>query len=165
MNNPDSDDFSKITGSLVVSINVQGPGDEATELKMGTPKDAEAKPPIMPASAKREYKQLYFRLYRGTDLPKLDFQLIGQGTIDAYVKILYRGQKLKTKVIKQEENKVDWMAECLIPVPVPSSHNKLELQIWDEDNLVDEKAASVDMNIKEMLQYDMSRPSNTRSNW
>ena len=56
MNNPNSDDFSKITGALVVSINAQGPGDEATELKMGTPKDAEVKQMIMPASAKREYK-------------------------------------------------------------------------------------------------------------
>ena len=36
--NPNSDDFSKLTGILIVSINVQGPGCEATELTMGTPK-------------------------------------------------------------------------------------------------------------------------------
>ena len=31
--NPNGDDFSKMTGNLVVSINIQGPGDDATELK------------------------------------------------------------------------------------------------------------------------------------
>ena len=108
---------------------------------------------------------MYFRVYRATDLPKLDYQLIGEGTIDAYLKIIYRGQKLKTKVIKQQQNKVDWMTEFLIPVPVPSSHNKLELQIWDKDVTFDEKAASVDMNIKEILKHDKSRPSNAGSRW
>ena len=33
LNNPNSKDFSKITGYLTVSVNVQGPRDEATQLK------------------------------------------------------------------------------------------------------------------------------------
>ena len=36
-NNANSKDFSKIRGYIVVSINIQGPGDEAEELKTGTP--------------------------------------------------------------------------------------------------------------------------------
>ena len=36
INNPESDDFSKITGFLTLSINVIGPGDEAVELKLGS---------------------------------------------------------------------------------------------------------------------------------
>lgn len=30
----------------------------------------------------------------------MDYQLIGTGSIDAYLKIMYHGKKLKTKVIK-----------------------------------------------------------------
>jgi hypothetical protein len=40
INNPDAEDFSKITGFLTLSINVIGPGDEALELKMGSAEDA-----------------------------------------------------------------------------------------------------------------------------
>jgi hypothetical protein len=38
LTNPDSKDFSKVTGYIIVSINVLGPGDEATQLEMGTEK-------------------------------------------------------------------------------------------------------------------------------
>lgn len=36
INCPDSEDFAKIRGYITVNVNVQGPGDEAVELKMGT---------------------------------------------------------------------------------------------------------------------------------
>lgn len=45
-----------MTGSLVISVNVQGPGDEATELKMGSTKEWDANQIIMPSSVKKEYK-------------------------------------------------------------------------------------------------------------
>lgn len=56
LNNPNSDDFSKVTGYLTISVNIQGPGDEASELKMGTEKDFSEKAPLMPASVKKTYK-------------------------------------------------------------------------------------------------------------
>lgn len=56
LTNPNGDDFSKMTGTLAVSINVQGPGDEASELVMGTTNDWDAKQIIMPSSVKKEYK-------------------------------------------------------------------------------------------------------------
>jgi len=54
--NPNSKDFSEITGYLIVNVNIQGPGDEASELKMGTEKDFAAKSPLMPSSVKKSYK-------------------------------------------------------------------------------------------------------------
>lgn len=81
LSNPDSKDYSKITGYTTVSINVQGPGDEAAELKLGSPSEIKEKKPILPASVKRNYKQLHLRLFRVVDLPKMDAFM---GTIDAY---------------------------------------------------------------------------------
>ena len=48
--NPDADDKSKITASFTISMNIQGPGDEAVQLKIGTDKDAPTYKPWMPAS-------------------------------------------------------------------------------------------------------------------
>lgn len=45
-----------MTGLLVVSVNVQGPGDEAQELKMGTDTEVAENKIIMPASVKKLYK-------------------------------------------------------------------------------------------------------------
>lgn len=87
MANPNGDDFSKMTGNLVLSVNVQGPGDEATELKMGTAAEIEKSPIIMPSSVQKRYKQLYLRIYQATNLPKMDFQLVGTGSIDAFLKL------------------------------------------------------------------------------
>ena len=56
LTNPDSKDFSKITGYITVSINIQGPGDEATQLEMGTEKQTTEKAPLMPSSVKKQYK-------------------------------------------------------------------------------------------------------------
>lgn len=127
LTNPNGDDFSKMTGSLVVSINVQGPGDEATELKMGSTKDWDENQIIMPSSVKKEYKQIYLNIYQATHLPKMDYQLVGTGTIDAYLKLFYHGKKLKSKVIKQKDNLVPWMEQFLIPVEIPVVYNKLIL--------------------------------------
>ena len=89
-----------MTGFLVVSLNVSGPGDPAVELKSGSQAEIEEKPIIMPSSVKKNYKQVYLRIYKATHLPKMDYQLIGTGTIDAYLKIKYKEKVLKTKVIK-----------------------------------------------------------------
>ena len=53
LSNPNSEDFSKMTGNLVVSINIMGPGDDATELKMGTSEEIDKNPIIMPSSVKK----------------------------------------------------------------------------------------------------------------
>lgn len=73
MTNPNGEDFSKMTGFLVVSINVSGPADPAVELKMGQQADIEKNAVITPSSVKKNYKQVYLRIYKATHLPKMDY--------------------------------------------------------------------------------------------
>ena len=58
----------------------------------------------MPASIKKQYKQLYFRILRGEKLPKMDTF----GTIDAYLKTTFFKQSLKTAVVTMKDNVVPW---------------------------------------------------------
>jgi hypothetical protein len=44
-----------------VSINIQGPGDSAAQLAMGTDKEAGKRKPWMPSSVEKKYMQLYFK--------------------------------------------------------------------------------------------------------
>jgi hypothetical protein len=59
---------------------------------------------MMPASIKKQYKQLVFRIFRGRKFPIMDTF----GTIDAYVKTTFMGQTLKTKTIKMEKVECIW---------------------------------------------------------
>lgn len=142
MNDPNGEDFSKMTGTLILSINVQGPGDDAQELKMGSTKEIEKNSIMMPSSVKKEYKQLYLRVYQASNLPKMDYQLVGTGSIDAYLKIKYKGKKLQTKVIRQEDNLVPWMQEFFIPVEIPVIHNNIVIELYDEDEFTSDLAAT-----------------------
>ena len=63
----------------------------------------------------------------------MDYQLIGTGTIDAYIRVLYKGKKLVSKTIKMENNTVPWMEDFLIPVELPVIKNKLTIELWDAD--------------------------------
>lgn len=59
---------------------------------------------LMPASIKKQYKQLYFRVLRGEKLPKTD----RFGTIDAYVEVNQFRSSLKSSVITMANNLVEW---------------------------------------------------------
>lgn len=63
INNDEADDFSKISGIVVVSINVQGPNDTPIELVMGSSKDIMHNKCLMPPSVSTKFKQFHFRLY------------------------------------------------------------------------------------------------------
>lgn len=65
------------------------------------------------------------------------------GTIDAYVKLTYAGSKLKTKVYKMKDNRVEWFQEMKIPVTYPILDDKLKFEIFDEDAVSDELACTV----------------------
>ena len=97
------------------------------------------KKPILPASVKRDYKQLHLRLFRVVDLPKMDTFM---GTIDAYGVVKVGGQKLKTKVDTMKDNLVVWNQEMLIAVTLPVIDDKLTLEIYDEDKVLDELACT-----------------------
>ena len=128
LNNPNSKEFSKITGYLTVSINVQGPGDEAVEMQMGSDSEINQNIPLISPSIKKSYKQICLRLFIAENLPKMDNLL---GTIDAYCKLKWNGNKLKTRVYKQKDNRVEWFQEMLIPLELPIKDDKLILKVYD----------------------------------
>lgn len=61
---------------------------------------------MMPASVKKQYKQLYFRIFKGEKLPKMDML----GTIDAFISTNFFNQTLKTEVVTAKDNKGDLTA-------------------------------------------------------
>lgn len=85
---------------------------------------------------------------------------MGTGSIDAFLKVEYKGKKLKTKVMKPDDKVVKWWQQFLIPVEVPVINNKLILKVFDSDDYSpDELAATTELNIKSMIKYDMSNPN------
>lgn len=58
----------------------------------------------MPPSIKRQYKQLYFRIFKAEKLPKMD----RFGTIDAYIETKFFNNSLKTSVVTMKDNLVTW---------------------------------------------------------
>jgi hypothetical protein len=80
--NPEGKDFNEITAYLRLGISVTGPGDDQVALNDDTgPANADEQEVMMPASIKKQYKQLKIRFIKGEKFPKMD---IG-GTIDAYI--------------------------------------------------------------------------------
>lgn len=155
LSNQKSTDQSKITGYVTVSINVQGPGDEATELKLASSSEMQEKKPILPASVKRNYKQLYLRLFRVVDLPRMDTFM---GTIDAYGVVKVGGRKLKTKVDTMKDNLVVWNQEMLIAITLPVIDDRLTLEIYDEDKVFDELACTALFSIKSLIKHGPENP-------
>lgn len=56
LNDPDAENSNEIKGFVGVSINVQGPSDEAQELTMVSEKVLMEKPPLIPTAIKKSYK-------------------------------------------------------------------------------------------------------------
>jgi hypothetical protein len=50
---------------------------------------------MMPASIKKEFKQVKFRFLKGEKFPKMD----QFGTIDAYIQTVFFKKKLRTKAV------------------------------------------------------------------
>ena len=85
-------------------MSVAGPGDDQVQLdedKSGID-STDADSIMMPASIKKQYKQLYFRIYKAEKLPKMD----RFGTIDAYISTTFFKQTLKTEVVTMKDNLV-----------------------------------------------------------
>ena len=91
LNNPSGADFTKITGYIAVSVQVLGPGDEAVELKLASDKQLDIHKPLIPTQIKKQYKQIYLRFFTAAHLPAMDYNLLGAGSIDAYLKVTYNG--------------------------------------------------------------------------
>lgn len=167
LNDPDADNSNEIKGFVGVSINVQGPDDEAQELTMASDKVLMEKPPLIPTAIKKSYKQAYFRFYYAQNLPIMDFDFTaGFGkapTIDAYAKIQYGTCKMKTKTYTQADDEVVWMQEMLFPIEIPIKAPIIQIQIWDEDIGRDELCCSLDIPIEEILSYEKKEGEETKA--
>ena len=80
------------------------------------------------------------------------------GTIDAYGVVKVGGQKLKTKVDTMKDNLVVWNQEMLIAVTLPVIDDKLTLEIYDEDKVLDELACTAQFSIKSMIKHGPDNP-------
>jgi len=69
------------------------------------------------------------------DIPKGGLIDLEPGSIDAYVEVKIGSCKLKTKVIKQRDNLVEWYQEILLPIEIPLKFENITLTVWDKDTL------------------------------
>ena len=127
--NPESSNFSEITGNLKLSISVQGPGDEQVQLTENAALDDPNQLVMMPAQIKKEYKQLKIRFITAYGLPKMD----RFGTIDAYVYTEFMGKKMQTQPQTAKDNRVTIEQEFWLPVQWPMATDRLVLSVWDHD--------------------------------
>lgn len=101
LSNPEGKDFNEITGYLKISISIAGPGDDQVQLTddpSGLDK-TDGDSILMPASIKKQYKQLYFRILRAEKLPKMD----RFGYINPYISTTFFKQTLRTKTIESKD--------------------------------------------------------------
>ena len=110
LSNPNSENFSEVTGYLKMSITIAATGDEQVQIteEVGADKSDEAV--LMPTSIRPVYYQVKFRFFRAEKLPAMDTAIFGKGgSIDAYIQCTYMNKKLKTDVkVQQEGGFVDW---------------------------------------------------------
>lgn len=78
-------------------MSICGPGDDQTDLTVEGLKSVKSNGDnvLMPASIRKHYKQLYFRLIKGERLPKTD----RFGTIDAYIVVDHNNSRLRSQTI------------------------------------------------------------------
>ena len=92
------------------------------------------------------------RFFAAQKLVPLDKKLIGKASIDAYVKLEHRGQKLKTKTQTQEEGgQIHWNQEFLIPAQLPLMGGRLVFKVFDEDLTLDEIVGSIVFQSKNII--------------
>ena len=156
LSNPENvNDQNEITAYLRVSIHISGPGDQQIALTDDTSlSTSDGDNVMMPASIKKNYKQLHFRVIRGEKLPKTDTF----GTIDAYVMTQFNKQKLKTKTVTMQNKSVEWNQEFLLPLQFPSANDRLIFQLWDQNKVVDELVGSLKFSLKEIIKATKDAP-------
>ena len=89
MSNPESEDFGEVTGFLKISITIAGSGDEQVPIEDDpNPTEEEF---IQPPQITPEFYQLKVRFFAAQKIIPLDKALLGKASIDAYVKLEYRG--------------------------------------------------------------------------
>lgn len=112
---------------------------------------------LMPATIKKEYKQLKIRLITATGLPKMDSGFLGGGTIDAFIKTKFQGREMKTDqktaILDKGINIASIEQEFWLPIQWPMATDRLILSLWDYDAAKnDEIVGSMFFSIKKLLE-------------
>ncbi len=83
MSNPESANFNEVAGYLKLSISVSTVGDEQIQITEDQGGNEESI--LMPPSIRPEFYQIRFKFFRAENLPAMDRNLLGKGSIDAYI--------------------------------------------------------------------------------
>lgn len=116
--NPNSENYSEITGYLKVSVTVAASGDEQVQINEDDDGGNDDNV-MMPPQLNPKFYQVKVRFFQAQDLPAMDMgiKFVRAAKIDAYVMTMYKKKKLKTKVLVMEEggSPIDWNQEFWIP--------------------------------------------------
>ena len=108
MNNPEGENFGKVTAYLKLSITVCGPGDE--QIPIEDDPNPQEENYMQPPQIQPQLYQLHCRFYTGQKIVPMDSaKFIGDEKVDAFIQCFYKGQILKTKVLTQKKDQaIDW---------------------------------------------------------
>ena len=101
----------------------------------------------MPAQIKKEFKQLKMRFITAEKLPKMDTF----GSIDAYVTGKFQGKKIKTTAVTAKNDIAALEQEFWLPIQWPLASDRLLLQVYDEDKVLDEIVGSMYFSLKKLI--------------
>lgn len=101
----------------------------------------------MPASIKKEFKQLKIRFIQVEGLVDMDTF----GSNDAYLKTKYQGKTMKTKPVTTSKNAAAIAQEWWLPVQWPLASDRLVIQCFDEDKAFDEIVGSMFFSLKDLV--------------
>lgn len=95
-------------------------------------------------------------MFTAQKIVPLDKAFIGKPSIDAYVLLEHKGQKLKTKVMLQEEGgQISWNQQFLIPLQVPLMGSRIVFKVMDEDTVCDEVVGSIILEAKDFIMEEI----------
>jgi len=149
LNNPAGENYADVAAYMKISISITGEDDEPVELKED---DAEEEGnAFMPSSIKSKFTQLKIHIFRGENLPRLDFSVLSKGSMDAYLKCKVGNRTLQTKPITTKNDACIWNESFLIPVQMPIMSGILKVQVLDKDATGDEIAGCLIFNFKDLI--------------
>lgn len=151
--NPNSENYSEITGYLKLSINVTCTGDESIQIEDDDgPEDTNV---LMPPSLNPKFYQVKLRFFEAQEIPPMDmgFSIMKKAKTDAYVMTEYKKRKLKSNVITMYENGpgIEWNQEFWIPAQIPIISKRMTVKVMDRDDMNDEVVGSLLFNIQDIV--------------
>lgn len=80
-------------------------------------------------------------------------RFVNKAKIDAYVQLVYKTRKLKSRIeVSEEGAMIHWNEEFLIPAQVPVMGGRLLFSVWDDDMSGDEIVGSFTLEAKDIIE-------------